>query len=75
MSRRRTSPNAQREAALPDLPEPDRSKFSAMDDISVLLLLGKDPDARLEVERRYRFELQWSGTWSSGPDNGWRSPR
>lgn len=75
MRRRAPSPNALREAALPDTPEPDLSKFRGMDDISVYLLIGKDPLAHLEAQRRLRFEIQWSGTWSSGPDNGWRSPR
>lgn len=53
---------------LPDLPAPDLSRFAHMDDASVILLLGQDPDARLELDNRLRKEVQMSGTWQSGPD-------
>lgn len=39
-----------------------------MDDASVILLLGQDPLARLELDNRYRKEVQVCGGWTSGPD-------
>lgn len=69
MTRRtRPSANALREQKQDATPAPDLSRFATMDDISVILLLGKDPDARLELDNRLRKEIQVCGGWTSGPD-------
>lgn len=51
-----------------EAPGPDLSRFAHMDDASVILLLGKDPLARLELDNRLRKEIQVCGGWTSGPD-------
>lgn len=63
---RKSRPALRRE--LPDVPEPDLSRFAHLDDASVILLLGQDPDARLELDNRLRKEIQVCGGWTSGPD-------
>lgn len=67
MSSRRTARRAQ---PADDPPAPDLSRFAHLDDVSIVLLLGKDPDARLELDNRLRKEVQLSGTWSADSPTG-----
>lgn len=43
-------------------------RFKALDDAQVIAMAQSgDPAARIDLERRKRMEVCWSGTWSSGP--------
>lgn len=52
---------------LPDAPAPDLSRFRGMDDFEFWMSDSRAPNWHLEAERRRRFEIQWSGTFVSGP--------
>lgn len=52
------------------------SELRAADDVTVAKAAAAgDEDAGRILERRLRFEVQWSGEFKSGPETGWREPR